>query len=194
MCTGRWLLAIRLAPLRSRPTAASGLHLASFSPPAASKSYRPSKPSRMQRPFMTVLASFSWYVSDGKTQIVLRLVIIFQARLTISWSTQGWFVFTTILLLATLRSTVAFFGLFFFLDLTFLLLAIAYLHRDALGAPNLPILKAGGLFGFLTSFTAWYNALAGILDDTNRYDGVSTFTFGLLDIMASSMLTIYVPD
>lgn len=81
---------------------------------------------------------------------------------------QGWFIFTTLLLLATLRSTVAFFSLFFFLDLTFLLLGVGYLHRNSADAPNPPIIKAGGFFGLLTAFLAWYNAVAGILDDSNR--------------------------
>ena len=82
---------------------------------------------------------------------------------------QGWFIFTFLLLLATMRSTFAFFALFFCLDLTFLLLGIGYLHRTSAGAPSSPILKAGGLFGLLTAFLAWYNALAGLLDDSNRY-------------------------
>jgi len=81
---------------------------------------------------------------------------------------QGWFIFTTVLLLATLRSTVAFFTLFFTLDMTFLLLGIGYLHRSPKGVPNPPIIKAGGFFGLLAAFSAWYNALAGILDDSNR--------------------------
>jgi len=80
----------------------------------------------------------------------------------------GWFIFTTILLLCTLRSTVAFFLLFFFLDLAFLLLAIGYiLPKD--GSPNGPIIKAGGYFGLFAAFMAWYNALAGIADSSNSF-------------------------
>lgn len=73
------------------------------------------------------------------------------------------------MVLATLRSTVAFFGLFFALDMAFLLLGIAYLHPNAAGEVNAPIEKAGGFFALLSAFLAWYNALAGILDDSNRY-------------------------
>jgi succinate-acetate transporter protein len=76
----------------------------------------------------------------------------------------GWFIFTTVLLLCTLRSTVAFFLLFFFLDLAFLLLGIARL-KSVDGAMNIPINKAGGYFGLFAAFMAWYNALAGIADD-----------------------------
>ncbi|KAI9841610.1 MAG: hypothetical protein M1837_000517 [Sclerophora amabilis] len=80
----------------------------------------------------------------------------------------AWFIFTTILLLCTLRSTVAFFSLFFWLDLAFLLLAIGYLQPDAEGMPNTPVIRAGGFFGLLAAFTAWYNALAGMADTSNR--------------------------
>ncbi|KAL8949686.1 MAG: hypothetical protein Q9222_004227 [Ikaeria aurantiellina] len=82
---------------------------------------------------------------------------------------MGWFIFTTIILMCTLRSTIAFFVLFFTLDMAFLLLGIGYLHRDAEGAPNPPIIKAGGFFGLLAAFAAWYNALAGIADDSNSF-------------------------
>ena len=53
--------------------------------------------------------------------------------------------------------------------MAFLLLGIGYLHRDGTGAPNPPIIKAGGFFGLLAAFLAWYNAVAGIADDSNRY-------------------------
>ncbi|OQE47087.1 hypothetical protein PENCOP_c001G00457 [Penicillium coprophilum] len=82
---------------------------------------------------------------------------------------MGWFIFTTIMLFCTLKSTVAFFLLFFTLDLTFLLLGICYLHRGDDGKPNVPIQKAGGFFGFLAAFSAWYNALAGIADTSNSF-------------------------
>lgn len=80
----------------------------------------------------------------------------------------GWFIFNTLLLVATLRSTVAFFLLFLFLDLTFLMLGCGYLVRPT-GAPDESLIKAGGAFGIITAFIAWYNALAGILDDTNSF-------------------------
>ena len=80
----------------------------------------------------------------------------------------GWFIFTTLLLLCTLRSTVAFFSLFFTLDLAFLFLACENFAADngaAKAAEGLA--KAGGFFGFLAAFLAWYCALAGIQD--SRY-------------------------
>lgn len=82
---------------------------------------------------------------------------------------QGWFIFTFILVLCTLKSTVAFFLLFLFLDLAFLMLGLAYLIPSGGADPNLGLVKAGGLFGFLAAFAAWYNALAGIADNSNSF-------------------------
>ncbi|TKA79130.1 Acetate permease A [Friedmanniomyces simplex] len=81
---------------------------------------------------------------------------------------MGWFIFTFLLLICTLRSTVAFFLLFFTLDMAFLMLGIAYLLNGS-GAPNGGCLKAGGAFGILAAFLAWYNALAGIADPSNSF-------------------------
>ncbi|QIW97500.1 hypothetical protein AMS68_003018 [Peltaster fructicola] len=81
---------------------------------------------------------------------------------------MGWFIFTTLLLLCTLRSTVAFFFLFFTLDLAFLMLGVAYLYPVA-GAPQPGCLKAGGVFGLLAAFAAWYNAVAGLLEPSNSF-------------------------
>jgi len=81
---------------------------------------------------------------------------------------MGWFIFTTILLLCTLRSTIMFFLIFFWLDLAFLLLGVGYLQNSG-GAPNSACIKAGGLFGLLSAFWAWYNAWAGIADSSNSF-------------------------
>lgn len=80
----------------------------------------------------------------------------------------GWFIFTTIMLLCTLKSTVMFFMLFFTLDIAFLCLA-AENYAGSQGATEIQhnLGMAGGLFGMLAAFLAWYNALAGIQD--NRY-------------------------
>lgn len=78
---------------------------------------------------------------------------------------SGWFIFTTILLLCTLRSTIMFFSLFFTLDLAFLFLACAHFAADN-GSTDAAkgLKKAGGVFGMLAAFLAWYNAFAGIAD------------------------------
>lgn len=81
----------------------------------------------------------------------------------------GWFIFTFILLICTLRSTVAFFLLFFFLDLAFLMLSIARFQASDAGVVNSACNKAGGYFGLFAAIMAWYNALAGIADSGNSF-------------------------
>jgi succinate-acetate transporter protein len=81
---------------------------------------------------------------------------------------MGWFIFTFILLICTLRSTVAFFALFFTLDIAFLLLGIGYLQSTEAG-PNEGCIKGGGYFGLFAAFLAWYNALAGLADNSNSF-------------------------
>jgi succinate-acetate transporter protein len=77
----------------------------------------------------------------------------------------GWTIFTGLMFLGTLRTNLALMGVFFFLFLTFLVLAIG-----ALGAgPALTVL--GGWLGIITAIIAWYTALAGLLAS-----GKSAFT------------------
>ncbi|TVY82487.1 Acetate permease A, partial [Lachnellula suecica] len=89
----------------------------------------------------------------------------------------GWFIFTTLMVLCVLRSTVVFFLLFFFVWLTFLCLALAYLYCDATGTPNIALQKSGGMFGILAAFLAWYVALAGIADDSNSFFTIPVWHF-----------------
>ncbi|BGO98286.1 Ammonia transport outward protein 2 [Rhodotorula toruloides] len=71
----------------------------------------------------------------------------------------GWFIFTFIMLLASLRSSIALTGVFFFLTITFLLLGIA-----ELGVGNASAIQtAGGAFGLITAFNAWYVAAANLM-------------------------------
>jgi hypothetical protein len=88
----------------------------------------------------------------------------------------AWFIFTTMLVILTLRSTLAFFLLFFILDIAFALLAAGYFNYDANG-PNETCIKAGGYFGIVASFLAWYNAFAGMADDSNSFFTVPVMHF-----------------
>ena len=81
---------------------------------------------------------------------------------------MGWFIFTFLLLLCTVKSTVGFFLLFFLLDLTFLMLGVAYLRNDG-EKPHVACQRAGGAFGVVTAFVSWYNAYAGLADTTNAF-------------------------
>lgn len=123
----------------------------------------------------------SWWIRDRVDPRHEAIPQLFRALLDGEWPTlpspprgqptncsQGWFIFTFLLLLCTLRSTVAFFSLFFTLDLAFLCLGIGYLENSS-GGPNGNLIKAGGVFGILAAFLAWYNALAGIADPSNSF-------------------------
>ncbi|KAL4864763.1 hypothetical protein BDV12DRAFT_205569 [Aspergillus spectabilis] len=81
----------------------------------------------------------------------------------------AWFIFTVLMTLCTLNSTVAFFSLFFFADLSLLLLGVGYIHRDAQDMPNSAMRQAGGFFAILCAFLCWYNGFAGLADSSNTF-------------------------
>lgn len=69
----------------------------------------------------------------------------------------SWFVVTFIFLVAALRSSIGLVGVFFFLTITFILLSAHFFTGNA------AVGVAGGAFGIITAFNAWYVALAGLL-------------------------------
>ncbi|KAI9927117.1 hypothetical protein ASPWEDRAFT_143818 [Aspergillus wentii DTO 134E9] len=90
---------------------------------------------------------------------------------------MGWFIFTTLMLMCTMKSTLAFFSLFFFVDLAILLLALGYFLRDEQETPNAKLTKSGGFFALLGAFLAWYNAFSGIADSSNSFVVVPVLHF-----------------
>ncbi|KAK5119780.1 hypothetical protein LTR85_007356 [Meristemomyces frigidus] len=85
-----------------------------------------------------------------------------------SFYLYGWFIFTFLLWLCTLKSTVAFSSLLLTVWLTFLLLATSYLEANNNGGtPNVGLTRAGGATGIVAAFLAWWNMLAGIADPSN---------------------------
>lgn len=81
----------------------------------------------------------------------------------------GWFIFTFLCLMCTLKSTLAFCSLFFFLDITFLLLTVAHFQQNVDGSIHTGLNKAAGIFGLITAFIAWWNAMAGMLERSNSF-------------------------
>jgi succinate-acetate transporter protein len=73
----------------------------------------------------------------------------------------AWFIFTTLCMLLTLRSTVAFASLFIVLDAAFMCLALSKSLTTVTVAANFQ--KAGGVFGICAALLAWYNMFAGEL-------------------------------
>ena len=83
----------------------------------------------------------------------------------------GWFIFTFLLWLCTLKSTLFFSSLFATVWISFLLLGIGYLEAqtNGTGMPNATLVKASGGFSMVAGFLAWYNMFAGLLDEGNSF-------------------------
>lgn len=75
----------------------------------------------------------------------------------------GWGIFTFIMLLCMLKSTLMFMGLFFTLDIGFFLLAGYYFTAYAL------LLTSGGVFVISAAICGWYCAFAGVATRENSY-------------------------
>lgn len=73
------------------------------------------------------------------------------------------------MMLCTQKSNLAFSSLFFVVDIGVILLACGYLIRDEMETPHPQLCMAGGFFILLSSFLAWYNAIAMMLDPSNSF-------------------------
>jgi len=91
----------------------------------------------------------------------------------------AWFIFTFLLWILTLRSTLAFSSLFFMVWVAFICLGTAYLdsRNTADGHPHHGLTVAGGVFGMIAAFIAWYNMLAGIADPSNSFFAIPVVHF-----------------
>ncbi|KAI5858722.1 putative meiotically up-regulated gene 86 protein [Tricharina praecox] len=111
----------------------------------------------------------------------LGLISSYESKLdathAVGFFLAGWFIFTFLCLLCTFKSTVAFFSLFFFLDITFLLLTVAHFTGGADGSVHPQITKAAGILGLITAFIAWWNAAAGMLESSNSFFTVPVMHF-----------------
>lgn len=87
----------------------------------------------------------------------------------------SWCIFTFLMCIASHRTTVMLFALFFFLTWTFMLLAI-----DKFRGGDLYVKRAGGILGILTAAIAWYCAFAGLLTKKNS---LFTLPVGELDLI-----------
>jgi len=74
-----------------------------------------------------------------------------------------WFIFTACMWLASLRSSLASSSLFFFLMITLMLLMIGEFQQ------SVNVTKAGGGFGILTAFIAYYVAASGVINSNTSY-------------------------
>lgn len=83
---------------------------------------------------------------------------------------MAWALFTFMLFLCTLKSTLAFLSLFFMLTLTYILLSIGDFTSKT------GVVRAGGVTGVITAFIAFYNAFAGVATPQNSYFGVKVLS------------------
>ncbi|RSH78921.1 uncharacterized protein EHS24_001844 [Apiotrichum porosum] len=74
-----------------------------------------------------------------------------------------WAIVTFIFLIGTLRSSIALFLVFFFLEITFWVLAAGHFTG------HVTVTKAGGGLGVVTALVAMYTALAGLLTRESSY-------------------------
>jgi len=84
----------------------------------------------------------------------------------------GWFIFSTLMLICTLRSTVEFFLLFVCVDMSFLMLAIGYFR-----GMDTAFIKAGGGFSIGVAFFGWYLAMAGMFKEDTSFMSLPSFPF-----------------
>lgn len=75
----------------------------------------------------------------------------------------GWAIFTFMLTLCTLKSTVAFCTLFILITILFLVLAAAQFTGST------KTTRAGGVIGIITALLGMYNAFAGVANKQNSY-------------------------
>lgn len=76
------------------------------------------------------------------------------------WYLIGWAIFTSLMLIAALRTTVVLAVLFVLLDVTFVLLGLGALYASS------GLTMAGGGLGLVTAALAWYLCVAGVTAST----------------------------
>ncbi|RPB26597.1 hypothetical protein L211DRAFT_866461 [Terfezia boudieri ATCC MYA-4762] len=89
----------------------------------------------------------------------------------------SWFIFAVLCTLCTLKSNLATFLLFFLLDLALLVISITQFHQSADGLPNPDLTRLSGVIVLVTAFMCWYNAMAGLLDESNSFFTLPVFPF-----------------
>lgn len=93
-------------------------------------------------------------------ELGLKSLTASEAASTVGTFLMAWGIFTTYMMIASLRVSVAVFVVFILLAATFFILAVgAYL-------PSLGWTKTGGWFGVATAIAAWYASFAGVTNST----------------------------
>jgi succinate-acetate transporter protein len=110
----------------------------------------------------------------GGTKSIVALIAAPDTANAVGVFLLGWTIFTGIMFLCTLRSTVVTMGVFFLLFLTFLALTIGWL--GGLGSGTFTtFVPIGGWLGIATAIVAWYDAFAGVLASSKSMFKLPTF-------------------
>jgi uncharacterized protein len=83
----------------------------------------------------------------------------------------GWAIFTAYMAIAALKVSGAVLGVFVFLTLTFLFLALGQFQN---GVNPDSLTKVGGYLGLVTGLLAWYASAAGVINGTHKRDILPT--------------------
>jgi len=81
----------------------------------------------------------------------------------LGWILIAFAIFNTYMLLMATQVNLAVFGVFFFLELTEIFLAVGNFHDSGLGGLS----QVGGYLGLVTAAVAWYTSAAGVASGLN---------------------------
>jgi uncharacterized protein len=110
----------------------------------------------------TAFASYGafWLSFWALVTFYVRAIPAGDAGTAVGWYLVSWGIFTTIMFLASFRTTTALVALFLLLAATFYFLGFGNLGGSA------TVVKIGGYLGIVTAAVAWYAALAGVMAST----------------------------
>jgi succinate-acetate transporter protein len=105
----------------------------------------------------TAFSSYGAFWMGFAVLVQFEPSLLSSAPVAVGFFLLGWAIFTGIMFFGTLRLNLALMGVFFFLFLTYLVLAIgAFAGSSAINI-------IGGWLGIITAIIAWYTGMAGLL-------------------------------
>jgi hypothetical protein len=110
----------------------------------------------------TAFASYGafWISFWALVTFYLKSIPAADAGHAVGWYLVAWGIFTTIMFLASFRTTAALVLLFLLLAATFYVLGFGNIGGSS------GVIKFGGWLGLITAIVAWYAALAGVMSST----------------------------
>jgi uncharacterized protein len=81
----------------------------------------------------------------------------------LGWILLAFAIFNTYMMIMSTQVSLAVFGVFFFLELTLIFLAVGNFHDSGIGGLS----QVGGYLGIVTALVAWYTSAAGVANGLN---------------------------